>query len=467
MVSDSFGPRCPFLARVVTQYDMAWQRRGTGILVSPEHVLTCAHEVAGINLETWDSGKYADAPIMAMISFGEVPGPVIERSGKVLACAEPDMALLHLNKPVPLAPAQFVSGLRANHDSALSRLQPCALGFSAGKLTQCRISGRVLSAFDWATQGLVNLQVQGGLLPGMSGGALVAPRDNGSVCFGMSYIGGGRGAMSRLIPSDVLLAFLKRHGVPFPMPFPASEYFAESLGQLIQRRREARGFSRRQLAVELGIAEETLRSWEKEASAPTGEHRRRLFESVIAGDPEAVEAWQQLLGLHDGEKPPPDPISALRPLATPGLLSVQIIDPERTIGMEPLPQLQRLLIGSRVKLVVRLPWPACVSILLVQGMESVPRTCYCLDPLLDLKDALPQGATVLPHGDPLPVGDPPSLNCLVLLARRSGTFPWNGSGASGLYRIPEESVMGTVHELAATQGSNFLAALYEFETCRS
>ena len=464
--TDSFGPSCPFLARIATE-DGAWPRRGTGILVSPEYVLTCAHEVAGVNLEEWDSGKYADAAILAVVSFGEAPGPVIERSGRLVACAEPDMALLHLNKPVDLPPAQFVSGLRANHDGALTRLQPYVLGFAAGRLAQCRVSGRVLSLFDFTTQDLINLQIQGGLLPGMSGGVLIAPRDSGSVCFGMAYLGGGRGAMSRLIPSDVLVAFLARNGVPFRRPVPAAEYFAESLGQLIQRRREARGFTLHQLAVELAIGEETLKSWEKDSSAPAGEHRRRLFEDIIRGDPEAVEAWQQLIALHDGKRPPDDPVSALRLLANPGLLSVRIIDPSRTIGMKPLAKHPLLTIGSHVSLVIRLPWPAHVSFVLVQGMESVPRSCYCLDPLLDLQGALPQGTTTLPRGEPLPVGDPPSLNCLILFARESGAFAWSGSQGPGLYRIREDEIMQTVHELESSENGRFLAALYEFEACPS
>jgi transcriptional regulator with XRE-family HTH domain len=467
---NSFDLDCRFLAQVFTENDGELRAGGTGILVSPEHVLTCVHEVLHINVEDWKARKYAsDAPPIAIV-FGLEQKT--ERSATLVACADPDMALLHLDKPVNFPPLPFIAGLRANHDIALLRKRPCAIGYVSDQLMRSYIIGPLLAAADFSSQRLVNLQVQQGLLPGMSGGALVAPLGERYVCLGMPYLGGERSPASRVVLADVILAFLSVHKVPFSSPVAAREYLAESLGQLIERRRDDRGFSRSYLATELGVGKETLKNWEEDRSLPAGDHRNRIYEEVIRGDSEAVEQWQQLLAALEGRRPPTDPVAELRALAKPGCLSVERNHNTKTLGLdletEPLPRRLRLAIGSDARIIATLPWPAHCTFLLAQGMESIPRSYYCLDPKLDLDGPLPQGATALPRlTGPLPVRHPASLNCLLMLARRSGPFNWSKTGTTRDKRLEEEEIMKRVWEIAASEGEQSFGALYEFEVFES
>jgi DNA-binding transcriptional regulator YiaG len=464
--ANSFGFDCRFLAQVLTEVDGEFRASGSGVLVSPEHVLTCVHEVLHANAEDWKARKYASGPPPITIVFGLEQKT--ERSATLIACADPDIALLHLDKPVGFLPAQFVSGLRTGQGNSLLRKRPCAIGYVANQLMRSYITGPLLAAADFSSQNLVNLQVQKGLLPGMSGGALVAPLGERYVCLGMPYLGGERSPASRVILADVLLAFLSEQKVPFSSPVAASEYLTETLGQLIERRRDDRGFSRSYFATELGIGRETLKDWEGDKSLPASEHRARIYEEVIRGDPEAVEQWQQLLVVLEGGIPQTDPVAELRPRAVPGCLSVEKGDERRTIGIEPRPRRLRLEIGSRARIMVTLPWPAHCTFLLVQGMESSPRSYYCIDPILYLDGPLLQGTSALPRkAGSLPVGDPPSLNCLLMLARKSGAFTWTKTGLSPDQRIEEQEIMQQIQEIAIGKGAQSFSALCEFEVFES
>ncbi len=84
------GLYCGFLAQIFTEDEDELHARGTGILVSPDRVLTWAHEVVGVNIEAWNYGKYAGVRHPIRIVF-KTPEKT-ERSGTLVSCADPDMA---------------------------------------------------------------------------------------------------------------------------------------------------------------------------------------------------------------------------------------------------------------------------------------------------------------------------------------------------------------------------------------
>src|SRR5205807_10470573 len=102
------------------------------------------------------------------------------------------------------------------------------------------------------------------------------------------------------------------------------------------------------------------------------------------------------------------------------------------------------------------PWPGHATFLLIHGMESVTRSYFCLDPLLRCTGMLPACTTQLPRGkQTLPVGDPPSLNCLAVLARKAEPLHWSKSGTEPDDCIDEEEIMKKVLELAASGDDQF------------
>lgn len=202
---------------------------GTGFLVTPHHVITCAHvvDVDHRGLRAWEAENcYRDFRDLKL-EFGENPHLVAQRRGRLVACAAPDLALISLNEPVAVQPLPLICGLTSDHQAALSQLRGSVIGFSQaeyGKLTERPVEGYLSLFWDFHSRRLLSMQVTGGLANGMSGSPFLVDIRNQAVCFGMAYLGGDSAATSRLICSEVLLRFVSQFRIASPTIFRATEW---------------------------------------------------------------------------------------------------------------------------------------------------------------------------------------------------------------------------------------------------
>jgi transcriptional regulator with XRE-family HTH domain len=458
-----------FVARIFIDRDDEEIFAGTGFLVASSYLLTCAHVLLDVDLEDWNEWVRENAgPLRreVRVIFGETT----ERNGTVVAYDEQDLGLICLDWPIALEPLPLVSGLRSMHADALKAMKGAVVGFSrtrANKLAETRIDQFVSLTADYQTQHLLNLQVVGGLRSGMSGAPLIANVGGQCACFGMTYLGGESSATSRLVLSGVLLDFLARHHVPFVPPIEAANYFSSTLGGLIQRQRLKRNRSRRELAADVRISEETLNEWESDRNRPAAAYRTLLYEEIIRGDPGAVEEWQRLADTGDSAAST-DPVARLRPLANSRAISVKPIKKYRMIGRLAPSSRPRFEIGCEVKIIVTLPWAGNVTFLNVAGLESIPRSFYCLDPVLGVSGSLPAGEINLPiQKDSLPVGAPPALHCLLVLARKTGKFAWTRRGAQEADNIPETEIRAAIQDFTRLPPDQIFVGIFEYEVITS
>src|SRR5579871_1495433 len=461
-------PDCAFMAQIMMKYEGVPLLKGSGMLVTPDHVLTCAHVVLDIPAETWDPGRDNLRIFDVMVNLETDSQTPVHRRANIVAYDRPDIALLRLDRPVDARPLSFVSGLRVSHIAEFARAKASVIGFSkieSGQLVQCPVEGSILPVSSLTTGQPLNIQMGQGLSSGMSGGPLLLKVKDQWFCAGMAYLGGNTSAVSRLILSDVLLEFLGRHNLDC-FAIPASDCFPETLGKFIERRRLLQRSSYPQLAKKLGIAESTVRNWELDLNVPACEYAERLYDLLIHGDPQATEEWRRLNDRH-GLPSPPDILAELRPIATPGALSAEIVNGRRTFGLKPRPKYPRFRIHSEVKITADLPWSAHATFLLIQGTESTLYSCYCLDPLLGMADRMPAGPTTLPPGDgSLPVGEPPSRNCLVVLTQRTAALHWSQQEPEDLqtpFLVPATEIAMKIREFASLGADEVFASFYEFE----
>src|SRR5579862_5647838 len=108
-----------------------------------------------------------------------------------------------------------------------------------------------------------------------------------------------------------------------------------TLGELIRVQRRQWGWTQAQLAEEVGVSDASVSAWENDRHAPDIEQRKYLYNSLIKGNPEAVEAWNRLLAVYDGGHLVLDPLTLIRPFAKPGLLSVLPSGAYQGIGRMP------------------------------------------------------------------------------------------------------------------------------------
>lgn len=197
----------------------AWHARivcgnevGAGFLVSPRRVLTCAHVVR----RSGDSAVTVTFPQCG--ELGEVAATVVVDGGWAGGPTDPgDLAVLELDRAVPLSPATF-----APPDAEYGEPAPTltAYGFPKGHdeglLAPYQAVSRTLIADEWVQ--LVAATGHGPTLTaGFSGAAVTLP-DNRVVGMVTSIAGGRDGRTGRMLPTRVMARYWPELGSLVPTP---------------------------------------------------------------------------------------------------------------------------------------------------------------------------------------------------------------------------------------------------------
>lgn len=197
---------------------------GTGIVVAPNRVLTCRHVVHKRDAQ----GDISDTPVRKIRTR-------IGEGGEGIACKvvdfdrDRDLALLETKTHLEREPLGFLEGVTGEHVAPFRQLSWYVFGFAAEGTRadlRCYLITPLLHGVSVDTDFLSDLQAEGGLAEGVSGGPLLLQMpDETWAGLGVVYLGGRRAATSRIIPADVLLKFLGGSGVAaraIPAPPPQS-----------------------------------------------------------------------------------------------------------------------------------------------------------------------------------------------------------------------------------------------------
>ncbi|WP_405917200.1 trypsin-like peptidase domain-containing protein [Streptomyces sp. NBC_00728] len=196
----------------------SWQARitcgretGAGFLVTERHVLTCAHVVAR-------SGS-AEVRVFFAREEHALPAKVVAHGGwDGHDNASGDVAVLELDRSVPLEPARFAASSDAYGD-ARRRLVAYGFpkGYEEGTLAEYRATADQLIAGEW-----VQLEAWAGygqpLAPGFSGAA-VTLADSGRVVGMVSSAARDPGIRNgRMLPAHIMARYWPRLGELIPTP---------------------------------------------------------------------------------------------------------------------------------------------------------------------------------------------------------------------------------------------------------
>lgn len=195
---------------------------GAGFLVSSRRVLTCAHVVR----QSDRSAVTVNFPQSRQL--GEVSATVVVRGGWAGGPTDPgDLAVLELDREVPLAPATFAPR-DAEHRAPTPTLTAYGFpkGHDEGQLASYKAVSRTLIADEW-----VQLAATTGhgptLAAGFSGAAMVLPE--GTVVGMVTSIAGGRdGRTGRMLPTHVMARYWPELGELVPTP----EYHPDAVQRL-------------------------------------------------------------------------------------------------------------------------------------------------------------------------------------------------------------------------------------------
>ncbi|MET9563925.1 trypsin-like peptidase domain-containing protein [Streptomyces tauricus] len=185
---------------------------GAGFLVTERHVLTCAHVVARRDTDTV-------AVSFAHAGYEEIPARVVAHGGWDGRESDPgDLAVLELDRPVPLKPAEFATPTDAYGDPPRRLL---AYGFpkryDEGTLAEYRATARQLIAGEWVQ--LESWAAHGQpLAPGFSGAA-VTLADTGRVVGMVSAAARSPEIRNgRMLPAQVMARYWPRLADLIPTP---------------------------------------------------------------------------------------------------------------------------------------------------------------------------------------------------------------------------------------------------------
>jgi hypothetical protein len=359
----------PFLVRITCS-----KLFGTGVLVAPNRVLTCAH------VATPPGASYSSAyePLAGRRDItvyfpATAEWPESSCQATVVDDSHEELALLALDRPVARAPLRIyrlaADLLQSPDNEQVRRIA----GFtSADETTPMTVTfeGLLLSA---EKDDLIEFQTKGGLWPGMSGSPLLASMGPLQVCLGMAFHGGRYVSHSRFIGPAPLLAFLRAAGID---------------GEL----REAARLPARATGV-VRAADDALR----EAGAA-------------------------------------DPLVLLRPLQS-AAASCLLIPVFAFRGLEPKAEVRPVFrSGVSVRIHAHVPNPCNVTFINVERVEGIDRT-YTVIGLDVLPGELPAaGAHRLPTKEPLVLMHGKGTCSLVMLAwtPRSG---WQGLDQTAHTRV--------------------------------
>ncbi|WAZ21534.1 serine protease [Streptomyces cinnabarinus] len=184
----------------------AWHARvecgtevGAGFLVSGRHVLTCAHVV-----RRWEL-----APVVVSFpghrELTGIPATVAVHGGWQGRATDPgDLAVLELDREVPLAPADFASpGDEREHAELIAYGFP--KGYDEGMLASYRALPGPLISDEWAQ--LEALTAHGQPLAGGFSGAAVTLADGRVVGMVSAVAGGPDTRVGRMLPTRVLVRY--------------------------------------------------------------------------------------------------------------------------------------------------------------------------------------------------------------------------------------------------------------------
>ncbi|MEV6835405.1 trypsin-like peptidase domain-containing protein [Streptomyces sp. NPDC051133] len=194
-------------ARIVCGHEV-----GAGFLVTGRRVLTCAHVVR------WSDSAAVTVSFPHARELGELSASVVARGGWAGAATDPgDVAVLELDRDVPLAPAGF-----APPDSAYTEPYPKLIaygfpeGYDEGTLAEYQAVSGQLIADEWLE--LVAWSGHGQpLVAGFSGAAATLP--DGRVA-GMVTAASGTPDVrkGRMLPLDVMARYWPELGELVPTP---------------------------------------------------------------------------------------------------------------------------------------------------------------------------------------------------------------------------------------------------------
>jgi V8-like Glu-specific endopeptidase len=214
---------------------------GAGFLVTDRHVLTCAHVVARSRTDEVSVSFGAHLGVSSPGGERELRARVVAHGGWDGRDTDPgDVAVLELDQPVPLKPAEFATPSDAYGDPPRRLL---AYGypkrFDEGTLAEYRATADQLIAGQW-----VQLEAWAAygqpLVPGFSGAA-VTLADTGRVVGMVSAAARGPEIRNgRMLPAQVMARYWPRLGELIPTP----EYGRgdkERLRQLIEAAAERGG----------------------------------------------------------------------------------------------------------------------------------------------------------------------------------------------------------------------------------
>ena len=203
---------------------------GAGFLVTEQHVLTCAHVVA-------HSDKDPVVVSFAHGGEGEVPARVVAHGGWDGRDTDPgDLAVLELDRPVSLKPAEFATPSDAYGDPPRRLL---AYGFpkryDEGTLAEYRATADQLIAGEW-----VQLEAWAAhgqpLAPGFSGAAVTLAETGRVVGMVSAAARSPEIRNGRMLPTQIMARYWPRLGDLIPTP-DYDQPQKERLRRLVEARR--------------------------------------------------------------------------------------------------------------------------------------------------------------------------------------------------------------------------------------
>jgi hypothetical protein len=206
----------PFMRSLVPFMLRGSRRRflGTGIVVSPNTILTCAHVFASGHSSFFDK-TFSKDDLYTAGEVSVVDGTRTYEPLRICCSQVPnqcgdavffgDFCCVHFEKLPDLIPARLCrSRSLKGHELHAAGFTSELLGPAARYIRGVEI---VHGEHDAGTEAVQYVQVKGGVPEGFSGGAVFAG-DEGLVVVGMLQLGGRTSATSRFVAVDRLVEFL-------------------------------------------------------------------------------------------------------------------------------------------------------------------------------------------------------------------------------------------------------------------
>ncbi|MDI3422736.1 VMAP-C domain-containing protein [Streptomyces luteolus] len=187
---------------------------GGGFLVSERHVVTCAHVVAA-------HAPADGAPITVTFpeALGTFTATVVADGGWAGAVTDPgDLAVLALDRPAPVKPAEFAPPAAAYGTPAPKLLvHGFPLHYDEGRIAECRATADQLIAGEWVQLEAWSSYGQA-LAPGFSGAAVVRADTHQVVGMAVASDRDPRVRGGRMLPATALARYWPPLGDQIPTP---------------------------------------------------------------------------------------------------------------------------------------------------------------------------------------------------------------------------------------------------------